>query len=132
MFADEMQNAIPVQFAACSVDDVNDVGTVKALTASDEKLGSDQFLGGKNLDGNAEDFGAAGMVDPLVPHGNGRVAHAGDEVHEVVPAMGFVEPHGSATVVSKPAEQSAARAQGTSDWARKRSRSLVSRQIPVC
>ena len=56
VFADQMQDAVPVQIAGGSMDDVNDVGAVKALATSDEELGCDQFLSGQNLHRECREF----------------------------------------------------------------------------
>src|SRR4051794_21158430 len=94
MLADEMQNTIPIDLAARSIDDVDDVGAIETLTAGDEQLGGDQLLGSKNLHRGAELFSGNTTVDPALVNDERRVTHAGDQVDEVFSAVRLGKPHG--------------------------------------
>ena len=76
MIANERQQPVPIQAAACGIHQVGNVGSVEALTKCDKQFGSYQLFRCENLRLNPEHLGFEAAVDPGLIHANHSVAHS--------------------------------------------------------
>lgn len=127
----EGEDAVPVERGAAGTNEVDDVGTVKTLAKGNEALGGEGLFSGEDAAGDAEHNLLRAAVDPGGIDSEAGVADTGDEVDEVVAAAALASQTGSSTEVVKPIARRRRKASGTSRGLRKKSRSLVERQMPV-
>ena len=93
MVADQSKDALPIQASGSCIENMRDVGAIKALPRQYEQLGGEQFFRRQNPSGDIEHDGGVGALDPGAVHAQGAVAHTADEIHEIVIAMGLGQPN---------------------------------------
>lgn len=93
MFTRQLENALPVELSASSIDHVGKVRAIEALAACDKQLRSYQFFRSQHPRLYSFDRGGSGPFDPGIFDYDGGIAHARDEIHKEAVAMGLEQPH---------------------------------------
>ena len=93
MLAHVIENADPVKPPVGPINNVRDVGAVEAFTAYYEQLRREQVLGRDNLRRHARDRSLQRSLHPAFVNHDHGIAHAGNEIHEVLAAKRFRQPH---------------------------------------
>src|ERR1700686_958590 len=93
MFTRQLENALPVELSASSIDHVRKVRAIEALAARDKQLRSYQFFRSQHSGLYSLNGGWSGPFDPGIFDYDGGVAHARDEIDKKAIPMGFEQPH---------------------------------------
>src|SRR5438105_112400 len=93
MIGHQGEYALPIQPRGSGVENVHDVGAIKALARQHEQLGSEQLFSSENASRNVEDDGGMGALDPGAIHAQRAITHAGDQVNKKVVAVRLGQPY---------------------------------------
>src|SRR5437588_4632578 len=93
---------MPIELALDAKDDVADVGAVKTFAKSHKNLGGNQLFRGQYAHRKAQNPGGHGTFYPAIVDANHGVAHAGDQVHKIIAAMGLGQPYRVSNLGGKP------------------------------
>ena len=131
VFAQQVKHAPPVEPPAACLDQMHDISAVKSLAKRDEAFRGDALLGAKHAAGYAQHD--SGSPRSIHEESITRLALPTPVMRSTKcsPRRAFASHTGSSTQVANPACSSRAKAAGISHGARKKSISLVVRQMPV-
>src|SRR5215467_3429370 len=92
MLARQINNPLPLQLALGAVNNVSDIAAVKSLSPGHEQLRRQQVFRSKDFALDAGNACRLCTIEPAVVDDDHSIAHAGDQIHEILTTKSFGEP----------------------------------------
>src|SRR5215469_3693463 len=92
MLACQINNPLPIEPALGAVDNMRDIASVKSLPPGHEQFRGQQVFRSQDPTLDAGNACRLCAVEPAIVDDDHRIAHAGDQVDEILTPNGFGEP----------------------------------------